>query len=262
MTTPAFLDALHCEWLKRRRSHGAWLVVGGALFTPSVVLLVRLTHRAGLPALYADPAFWTSMWRSCWESMAIFLMPLTAMLATSLVVQIEVRNHAWKQVHALPLTAFDVYFAKFAVILLMLGQFLLLFVLGIGVAAWLPAIAFHDVPWPPAAMPLRVFAAEALGYFVDCLPIVTAQYLMSLRFDNFMAPIGIGFLAWIGGLAALSWPHAHWIPYAYPMLDYLKDEPAARIAASAATLHGHAAAWFAVLTAAGYALFVARPDKG
>ncbi len=257
-----FIDAFVCEWLKKRRSLGAWLVAGGAFFTPAIITIVRLIRRAQLPVLYADPLFWTSLWRSAWESMAIFFVPMAAILATSLVVQIEVRNNAWKQVHALPLHAATIFIAKLAVIVLMLGQFFALFVLGIWLSALLPSLLISGVPYPSAPLPLVAFASDTALYFLDCLPIVAAQYLLSLRFNNFLVPIGIGFLAWIGALAALSWQHANLVPYAYTMLDYLKDNPAARMAVSTSHMHLFALAWFALFTMAGYVLFVTKANKG
>jgi len=257
-----FVDTFCCEWLKKRRSLGAWLIVVGALFTPTIIVVVRLIRHAQLPALYANPEFWTSLWRSSWESMAIFFVPMAVILATSLVVQIEVRNNAWKQVHALPLEPITIFFAKLAVIVLMLAQFFVLFDLGIYLSALLPSLLVSGVPYPQAPLPLRSFLADTAIYFVDCLPIVAAQYSMSLRFNNFLAPIGIGFLAWIGALAALSWQHARLVPYAYTMLDYLKDNPAARSVASTSGMHVYAMSWFVLFTLAGYLLFAAKAHKG
>lgn len=258
----AFVDAFRSEWLKKRRSLGAWLVVVGAFFTPTIVIVARLIRHEQLPALYASPAFWTSLWRSSWESMAIFFVPMAAILATSLVVQIEVRNNAWKQVHALPLEPVTIFLAKFAVIVLMLAQFFVLFDLGIYLSALLPSLLVSGVPYPLAPLPLRAFLDDTATYFIDCLPIVAAQYLMSLRFNNYLAPIGIGFLAWIGALAALSWQHARYLPYAYTMLDYLKDNPAARAVAPTTGIHYLAIAWFVLFTLAGYALFATKAHKG
>lgn len=256
-----FVAALRCEWLKRRRSLGAWLVIVGALFTPAIITLVRLVRHAGLPPLYADAQFWILHWRNAWESMAIFFMPMGAILATSLVVQIETRNNAWKQVHALPLTTATIFFAKFAVILLMLAQFLLLFVFGVWLSAVLPALLVSGVALPPAP-PLRLFLADTALYYLDCLPIVAAQYLLSLRFSNFLAPIGIGFLTWVAALAALSWQHANLVPYAYTMLDFLKDNPKARRAVVSTGMHGLALGWFVLFTLAGYVAFATKANKG
>lgn len=255
-------EAFSCEWLKRRRSLGAWLVIGGAFFTPAIVVVARLIRHAQLPALYESPDFWTSLWRSSWESMAIFFVPMAAILATSLVVQIEVRNNAWKQVHALPLHIGTIFLAKFAVIVAMMAQFFVLFDLGIYLSALLPPLLLSSVPYPSAPLPLRMFLVDTATYFLDCLPIVAAQYLMSLRFNHFLAPIGIGFLAWIAALAALSWSHVRFVPYAYTMLYYLKDNQTAHAIASTTGMHVFAMIWFVLFTGAGYTLFATKTYKG
>jgi hypothetical protein len=257
-----FLDAVCCEWQKKRRSLGAWLIVIGALFTPTIIIVVRLIRHAHLAAIYEDPQFWMSLWRSSWESMAIFFVPMAAILATSLVVQIEVRNNAWKQVHALPLHPMTIYFAKFLVIVLMIAQFFVLFDIGIVLSAWLPALLVSGVRFPQAPLPLRFFMSDTAIYFFDCLPIIAAQYLLSLRFNNFLASIGIGFMAWVGALAALSWQYARIVPYAYTMLDYLTNNPGARIVASTNGMHYLAIGWFVLFTVAGYAGFVMKAQKG
>ncbi|MFY0533447.1 hypothetical protein [Nannocystis pusilla] len=141
-------------------------------------------------------------------------------------------------------------------------QFFLLFDLGIYLSALLPWLLVANVPYPQASLPLGTFLGDTALYFVDCLPIVAAQYLMSLRFANFLAPIGIGFRAWVGALAVLSWQHANLVPYAYTILDYLGDNPAARTTAPTAGLQWFALAWFVLLTVAGYVLFATNTHKG
>lgn len=92
-----YLDALRSEWLKRRRSAASFLLLGGSLFTPGIITAVRLLHYKTLPALYATDGFWEKLWRSSWESMAVFFLPMTAILATSLVLQIEFKSNAWNR---------------------------------------------------------------------------------------------------------------------------------------------------------------------
>jgi hypothetical protein len=256
-----FIDVLHAEWLKTRRSFASWLIVVGALFTPAIVVGVRLLHRPQLPSLYAQPDFWARLWRDSWESMAIFFLPMAAMLATSLITQIEYRNNAWKQVHALPLSPTTLYGAKLLVLLAMMLQFLLLFDIGIGLSALIPYWLTSDVPYP-GLPPLQPFLGQSLLYFVDCLPIVAAQYLLSLRFKNFLLPIGFGFLAWVAALAATSSQYGYVIPYAYSMLDYLKDAATRRPALPALDFHWHAVAYFVALTLIGHWLFVHQRHKG
>jgi hypothetical protein len=260
--TATFVDAFRCEWLKRKRSFASAMVVGGSLFTPAIIIAARLIYRRGLPVLYAASSFWPAHWRSCWESMAIFFLPLGAILATSLVAQIELKSNAWKQVHTLPIRSITVFLSKLAVIVVMLAQFLALFVLGIYASAMLPPLLLRGVPSPAGAFAALPWLSETALYFVDCLPIVAAQYLMSLRSSNVLVPIGVGFMAWVGALAALSSKLALWLPYAYTIIHYVKDKPKGAAFAAHPELHWLAAGWFLALTIAGYALFVTQREKG
>src|SRR5688572_7569091 len=179
-----FVHAFQGEWLKRKRSFASVLVIAGSLFTPAIVAAVRLIHHRGLPKLYAADGFWPTMWRACWESMAIFFLPLGVILATSLITQIELKSNAWKQVHALPVSAAVIFLSKLAVILVMMVQFLVLFNAGIYVSGMLPALLLPAVPYPKGSfLDLPLLRENAL-YFVGCLPIIAAQYLMALRSNN------------------------------------------------------------------------------
>lgn len=258
-----FINAFQSEWLKKRRSLGSWLVVIGAFFTPAIVIVARLLNHDKLHELYAADGFWTLLWKNSWESMAIFFLPMIAILATSLMTQIEYKNNTWKQVHVLPLSPTVIFFAKFAVILLMVAQFFVLFNIGIYLSAVIPYLLIRGTPYPEAPVPLLRFLGENLWYFVDCLPIIAAQYLLSLRFKSFLTPIGFGFLAWVGTLAALSWKFGYVVPYSYTMLDYLKDNPAARATVVPAfDLHWLALGYFVLFMVGGYGLFVAKAQKG
>lgn len=247
-----FFHVLHSEWLKRRRSFASAMVLGGSMFTPVVVIVVRLVQHRALPKLYAMDAFWPQLWRSCWESMAVFFLPLGAILATSLITQIEFKSNAWKQVHTLPVSAASIFLAKLVVILIMLVQFLLLFNAGIYAAAMVPYWLVPGVPHPKGSFLALPLWRENAIYFLDTLPIVAAQYLMSLRMHNFLIPIGIGFMAWVGALAAVSSKVAGWWPYSYTILHHLRG----------GEMRWLSLAFFLLLTTVSYILFATRSEKG
>jgi hypothetical protein len=257
-----FIHAFQAEWLKKKRSLGSWLVVLGAFFTPAIVIVARLVKHDKLQSLYAADDFWILLWRNSWESMAIFFLPMAAILMTSLMTQIEYKNNAWKQVHALPLSATIIFFAKLAVILLMVAQLFVLFNVGIYFSAIVPYLMVDGTPYPNARVPLRFLLVENTLYFIDCLPIIAAQYLLSLRFKSFLVPIGFGFLAWVGALAALSWKFGYVLPYTYTMLNYLKDNPAGRTIVPVVAFHWLAIGYSILFTIVGYWLFVTKAQKG
>jgi hypothetical protein len=262
MRTNDFVHSFQSEWIKRKRSLGSWLIVAGSLFTPVIIIAARLAHHDKLPELYAAANFWTSLWRSSWESMAIFFLPMAAILVTSLITQIEYRNNAWKQVHTLPLSPATLFFSKLAVILVMTVQFFILFDLGVYLSAIVPYLLVRNVPYPIAPLPLGSFLIDTGRYSVACLPIVAAQYLLSLRFKNFLVPVGIGFMTWVGAVAALSWKLGYVVPYAYTMLTYLKDDPKGRTAVPAFQLHWLALGYALLFTMIGYWLFANKLQKG
>jgi hypothetical protein len=257
-----FIHVFHSEWLKRKRSFASALVIGGSLFTPAIIIVARLVRYRGLPALYALDGFWPNLWRNCWESMAVFFLPLGAILATSLITQIEFKSNAWKQVHTLPVSTAVLFLSKLGVILVMLVQFLLLFNAGIYASGMLPYVLVPGVPYPKGSFASLPLLRDNAHYFLACLPIVAAQYLMALRSHNVLIPIGIGFMAWVGALAAVSSKLAVWWPYGYTIVHYLRGTPKGAHFAAYGHLHWLAAIFFLLLTALSYCLFVTRSEKG
>lgn len=249
------------ERLKARHSLAVWLVLGGSMFTPLIIIVARLIQHQRLAAIYAASDFWQHLWRDAWQSMAIFFLPLFAILVTSLITQIEHRNNAWKQVHTLPLGLGDIFVSKLGVIVLLLVQFFVLFNLGIWLSAVVPYQLIPDAPYPRGAIPFGNFLQDNTSYFVDCLPIVALQYLLGLRYRNFLVPLGIGFLMWIGALAALPWKFGYLIPYTYSMLDYLKKNPGSAFIPTV-DIHLIALGYAVAFIVAAYVLFQAMKTRG
>lgn len=258
----SFLHSFKSEWLKKRHSLASWIVVVGAFFTPVIIIIARLVRSAKQATIYSSPDFWFQLWRNSWESMAIFLIPLGIILATSLIVQIEYKNNAWKQLYTTPQSLVTIFFAKLAVILVMLAQFFVLFNIGIYLSAVVPYLLIRAVPYPATPIPVQYFLWENLHYFVDVLPIIALQYLISLRYKNFMVSIGAGFIFWIGALSALSWKFGYVIPYTYGMYNYVRDSPGGRVVLPAVDIHGLAIGYFVIFTAMGLVLYLTKTEKG
>lgn len=260
MTT--FIHSFQSEWLKTKRSLAFWMVVIGGFFTPSIVIVARLFHYDKLQQIYADDNFWNLLWKNSWESMALFFLPLGAILSTSLITQIEYKNNTWKQLHTLPLTYTTIFFSKLAVILVLMLELFVLFNLGIYLSALVPYLLVSGTPYPAQPLPYMFFLRENGLYFLDCLPIVALQYLISLKFKNFLVPVGLGFVFWITALGALSWKYGYIIPYTYGMFNYLKDVTETRAIVPEANIHLLAIGCFIVITAVSYFLYLTKKEKG
>lgn len=257
-----FINSFRSEWLKRRRTMTTWLVFGGALFIPVIIMLSRFKNRATLPKFFASDDFWTASWRQSWEAMIVMLLPVGISLAAALLSNIEFRDHGWKQLHTTPLRMTTIFFSKFAVFTLLLIEVFVIFLAASYIVAILPALVLNDVGWPAAPFPLAKFALESGRLFVACLPIAALQFAISLQFRNFLVPLAVGFGLWILGVGMISWEFGWLLPYSIGAYEYLLDSGQLRGRVIPFSLDYLALIYFAVFTFGGWILYLYKHDKG
>lgn len=215
----SFAIATRAELLKTKRTASVWLTVLGAGFIPALFLTAYLVKPEGaITQLQQNP--WGIHFKWAWNALSFFLFPMYIILISSLIPQIEFKNNTWKQVFAAPQSLGTIFFSKFLTIQLLLVGFFLFFnffMIGAGVVANLvhPKFTFlhHAINWQP----LVKLNAKA---FIATLGISAIQYVLSLRFKNFIAPIGIGLALLVGSLIAMQvgWKHVSKLPYMHPAL--------------------------------------------
>ena len=254
-----FVNSFEAEWIKKKRSFAWWLVIIGGFFTPLVILIANLVYNEPLPLAYKDPLFWQSLWHSAMESMAIFLLPMGVIMSTSLITQMEFRNNTWKQMHTVPQSFTTLFMAKLTVITVMMMQFFILFNIGVFLTAIIPALVFGDVDFPTQPYPWIFFLKENAKFMIDCLPIIALQYLLGLRFKNFLVPIGIGILIWIFSIASLNWEYSYLVPYSYGIRDFFASSQP-----NSTTINTQAWAigYFVFFILAGYIMYIRKKEKG
>jgi len=258
-----FINTFQSEWLKKKRSLASWLVIVGAFFTPSIILMSRIKNADQLSALYVSDDFWQKLWNQTWESMAVFLLPIGIILAAGLITQIEYKNNTWKQLHTTPQRFTTIFFAKFLVILIMLVEVFVLFNVGIYLSAVIPSMLFSNVPYPTAPIPYMDFLNANVNFFLDCLPILALQYLISLQFKNFLVPIGVGLVIWFLGVGMLAWEYSYILPYNHGTIDFLmSSDQFANRKIPPINIQLLAAIYFVVITVASYVLYVTKKEKG
>jgi lantibiotic transport system permease protein len=257
-----FINSFQSEWLKKKRSLASWLVLVGAFFTPSIILVARLKNHAALPALYVSDDFWWKLWNQSWESMEVFLLPIGIILATGLIAQIEYKNNTWKQLHTTPQAFTTIFLAKLLVILIMLVEVFVLFNVGVYLSAVIPSMLFGDIPYPSAPIPLAEFWNANVNFFVDCLPVVALQYLLSLQFKNFLVPVGAGFAIWFLGVGMLAWEYSYLFPYVHGAIKFLTASGQFANRKIPFNIELLALIYFAALTVASWFLYVTKNEKG
>lgn len=199
-----FTASLRSEFLKIKRTSIRYLVLVAALVMPFVLVF---DHDMPAPNITANG--WDHFYSDGFKVFAFLFMPFFFILACTLLMQVEVRNHAWKQVLASPQSFFHILLAKFTVIQVLALIFLMVFnvymIIGCALIDMIYGVGFlaYLQRWPE----LLKLNLMALG---STLGISALSFWLALRYRNFIAPIAIGFLLWLIGPTAaleLKWPH-------------------------------------------------------
>jgi hypothetical protein len=257
----SFIHSFQSEWLKKRRSAAAWLTITGGFFIPAIVLVNRFIDAELLYAENTSPHLWEAVYNKCWQFMALFLLPMGVILAASLITQLEFKNNTWKQLHTTPQRLTTIFFAKLMVILIMMLQFFILFNIGIYLVGALPSLFFRKVPYPAEAIPFTAILTANSKFFLDCLPIIALQYLISLQFKNFLVPVGAGLAMYVTSMIGISWKYGYILPYAYCALNlnFMKNKAAIN---AATNIHIWALGYFIVFSVLSYFFYISKREKG
>mgnify|MGYP002783584689 CR=1 FL=1 len=255
-----FLAIFQSEYLKTRRSLASWLVLVGGIFTPLIIFIARMRFPHKMTNGYQAPDFWLNVWNNSWESMAMFMFPMGIIMATGLVTQLEFKNNAWKQLHTTPQRYVSIYFMKLIIILLLLAQVFIVFNGCLYFFTILPVLFLSNVSYPSGAFDIMHYTRDNAKYFLDCLPIVTLQFLLGMHFKNFLVPLGIGFLMWILSLTTLSWEYNYTLPFSYLMMDFLRNT--GRNIPQNVNIHMMALMYSTFFTVIGYVVYTFKHEKG
>ncbi|HET9056636.1 MAG TPA: ABC transporter permease, partial [Chitinophagaceae bacterium] len=153
-----------------------------------------------------------------WQAFSVFLLPMFIIILCSLITQIEYKNNTWKQVYASPQSYANIFFSKYTGIVSMILLLFVLFDLFTIGAAIVPNLFYSKYGFFEHSFDWKHFFTLNIRTFIATLGIIAIQYWLSMRFKNFIAPIGIGLALLIATLMAVSWRHIFKIPYAQPFL--------------------------------------------
>lgn len=221
----SFAIATRAELLKTKRTASVWLTVLGAGFIPALFLTAYLLKPEPFIKQF-EHAPWNVHFMFGWQAQSGFLFPMYVILICSLIPQIEYKNNTWKQVFAAPQSIATIFFSKFLTIQFMILFFFLLFNAFMLIAGIIANLAVPEFTFMHHSFSGRALLQLNAKTYVSILGISAIQYVLSLWFKNFIAPIGIGLALLIGCIIAMQmgWEHRFKLPYVHPALtlQYLK----------------------------------------
>ena len=248
-----FIYSLHSEWLKTKRSAASWLCLIGGFFIPLIYLIGFIINHKSINGY--TPNIWEQYFMQLWTNMGVFLLPMGVILVSSLITQMEYKNNTWKQVHTTPQSYTTIFFSKFSVILLLTVKFFIFFNIGILLSGIIPCLLF-DHQFPKEGIPLVYFLKGNLKFFITCLPIIAIQYLISLKYKNFLVSIGVGLVALIGTLTGLSWEYIFISPYSFCVFNCMTAKK------DVFNIYAASILYFLAIMTINYALYITKKEKG
>lgn len=210
------------EFIKAKRSFALWLTILAALFIPAINVVI-LQERPDVLLVKFEQTPWLTFFRFNWKNVSAVILPMYIILITNLVVQIEFRNNTWKQVYASPRSFADIFFSKLVVIQVLVPVYILCFdgfiiLAGMLVHSLNPAyrLTAGSIPWESLVL-------ISCRVYLGCLAVSVIQYWLSLRFRNFVVPLGLGLGSWITGIVLMDWDKIIYYPYVYSAFMFFID---------------------------------------
>ena len=226
----SFIISTQTEVLKIKRTSSFWLSILGAAFVPVIFFCIFTFNPDddALKGFSTEP--WKKMFLLGWEFFSAFTLPMYIILISTLLPQIEVKNNTWKQVFASPQSLANIFFSKFAAINLLIISCLLLYNVFMILTGIIVNLMNPKFPFLHNSLDLALVLWLSFKFYISVLGIIAIQYYLSLRFKNFVAPIGIGLALVIGGVIVfnLHWTHVDKFPYAYSMITSVLVKQTAR----------------------------------
>lgn len=260
MKNNLLLESIQSEWLKSKKSASSWFVWVGALFVPFIITLIQTIYPNRFGVSVLNP-FWVRLFERTWEMTAIMLLPMGIVIACSMICQIEFRNNTWKQVYATPQQLSTIFIAKYVVVLLMFFKWLVIFTLAFIASAYLPSLLNGRMVFSEEAIPWKYILENSIAFYIAALPIIALQYLLSMRFRNFMIPIGAGVALIICTMFLMNWKYGFTFPFAYPGLKFFALMGMPRYTAGH-SIEVLALLVFVVISILHYLLYISNRERG
>jgi len=217
----SFIISTQAELLKTKRTSSFWLPITGAAFIPLMLFISFFAgDDASKAAVLKDP--WTKYLSMGWELFCVLLLPMYIILVSTLITQIEYRNNSWKQVFASPQSLGNIFFSKFLTVHVIIIFCFLLFNFFMILAAVLANVFNPKFTFLSSNINWQTLLQLNLKTYIAALGIIAVQFWVSLRFKNFIVPLGIGVALVIIAIVAMAAQvvHIYKYPYSFPILTY------------------------------------------
>ena len=187
------LPVLRSEWYKFRKSMSVPVILAG----PLVAFLSGLTaRRFPVNAENAEFNEWVLALMMVNFKYALIFLPLVTGILAAMICRYEHQAGGWKQLLALPVTRGRIFFAKYALLVLIVLAVQLLYLAAVYAAGMIKG---YTDPFP-----LPTVCKSAFGGWVASFPLVALQLWMSVMWKSFAAPFAVNVVFTLPAILAVN----------------------------------------------------------
>lgn len=222
-TTSIFYYSFQAELLKIRRTPILYIALVGGVFICGLVFLLYLINAEELVQPDRDP--WLTYFDLGYALTCMALLVPYVIIVTSSLAYFEHSASAWKYLYSLPIAKGHVFFSKLALALLLILSTYIIYFLTVWSTAYIVDFIHPEYGFRDSTPKLGDWLSRLVHSFLSILAVLGLQYWISIRWQNFIVPVGIGLLGFILALLCVltsRFDYALWIPHAYPGLMALE----------------------------------------
>lgn len=216
---PSIVRSLRADTIKLKKTPVFWLALLGGVFVTGLLFILHYFSVEELNKPDTNP--WNFYCSFGMTFVSVLLVVPFVVLVTSSIMFPEHKAESDKYLYSLPLPKSRFYFSKAVVLMGIIAWTYLIFFSAHLLAGWIlgflrPEYEFHqNVPQTAH------FGKILVHSYISVLGVVGLHYWMSVRWKNFIIPIGIGLCGYIISVmlsAAQRFDLAIFFPYSYPAM--------------------------------------------
>lgn len=213
-----YLSSTKNELIKLKETFAFWLTIISAVLFPILFFIAyNLKHETLTPEIGINP--WDKFMSTQIQNSIPFFIPMFIVLITSLIMQIEHNSLGIKNIFALPVPKWSVYFGKLTIVLLAIittyiYYYTTILISGAALGAIHSDLSFLNFH-PDYFKYIKILSTS----FIASLGIIGIQFWLSFRYQNFIIPLGIGMFFAIVGIIISQAPQSVYFPYSFTVLS-------------------------------------------
>jgi len=211
------IKLIQIELIKTKRSLALLMM----FLSPLMVLLVNLLLLLNNEGKMIADKGWSLYWLQNYAMWGYFMMPLYIALITALLNGIEHRSNGWRFMMSLPVKQKDLFLAKLILAwIYLIGASLVLFI-----SIFLSILILEAAGITGADMLSFEVSQKLIFTCIACLAILTIQHIVSWRWKNIVAPLGLGVVATMSIMQFSHSKYWHFNPWTYTLMTTNSPEP-------------------------------------